>query len=197
MRLAKVLSLVALFLSAFSLGLCVHSLVDKAYGGEFERNAFAEVSDKMMPPVEVQQPEAGEQAVEPDSELIQEPVHEEPEPVYVWEPEWAAEPAWTSPDAISESVGETDFKTRGVVYEDGTRFTWYGQKTLPGGGLTELNSNGRTVDERGFVTDGDGYIAVASSDLPKGTHVDTPWGEAVVYDSGCPSGTVDIYTNWG
>ena len=125
-----------------------------------------------------------------------EPAYYEPEPTY-YEPAYA-EPAPTYYEpVVSADPSEVDLKTAGVVYDGDTRYTWYGQGTLPGGGLTELNNNGRTVDERGFVTDGDGYIAVASSDLPKGTHVDTPWGEAVVYDTGCATGTIDVYTDWG
>ena len=55
---------------------------------------------------------------------------------------------------------------------------------------------GRHVDSRGLVCDGDGYICVASSDYKKGTIVETSLGTGKVYDSGCASGTIDIYTNW-
>ena len=106
---------------------------------------------------------------------------------------WSYEAACYAPSYVE---GETDFRTQGVVYDDGTRYTWYGQGVLPGGGLDELNGNGRTVNEQGFVTDGEGRIAVASSDHEIGTVLDTPFGEAVVYDTGCPSGTVDVYTDW-
>ena len=90
----------------------------------------------------------------------------------------------------------SDFRTAGVVYDGGTRYTWYSENVLPGGGLDELNANGRTVNEDGYVVDGDGYIAVASSDHEIGTELETPWGMARVYDTGCPSGTVDVYTDW-
>ena len=105
-------------------------------------------------------------------------------------------------DYSSEQVYSEDnpysgnFKSDGVVYSDGTRYTWYSQNVLPGGGLTELNNNGRHVDDNGFVCDGDGYIAVASNDYAQGTVVDTPFGKGKVYDSGCDSGTIDIYTNY-
>lgn len=88
------------------------------------------------------------------------------------------------------------FKSKGVVYSNGIRYTWYSQKTLPGGGLTALNNNGRTVNSDGFVTDGDGYLACASSDYSIGTVLETPFGTAKVYDSGCASDTVDMYTDW-
>ena len=84
-------------------------------------------------------------------------------------------------------------KSKGVVYYNGHRETWYSQKVLPGGGL---KIPGRHVDSRGLVCDGDGYICVASSDLAKGTIVETSLGTGKVYDSGCASGTIDIYTNW-
>ena len=44
--------------------------------------------------------------------------------------------------------------------------------------------------------DGDDNIVLASSDLAYGTEVSTPYGNGKVYDSGCASGTLDVYTNW-
>ncbi len=84
-------------------------------------------------------------------------------------------------------------RSKGVVYYNGHKETWYSQKVLPGGGL---HIPGRHVDENGLIRDGDGYICVASSDLPKGTLIETSLGMAKVYDSGCASGTIDIYTDW-
>lgn len=98
-------------------------------------------------------------------------------------------------DAITADES-TDLETMGVIYDGDTRYTWYSERVLPGGGLTELNESGRYTDEEGFVRDGDGFIAVASSDHEIGTELDTPWGAARVYDSGCDSGTVDVYTGW-
>ena len=110
-----------------------------------------------------------------------------------WEPAYY-EPYWMDYDT-SDGISAAEFEWLGVVEENGTKYTWYSQRVLPGGGLDELNSNGRHV-EGGFVMDGDGYIAVASSDHQIGTVVDTPFGEAKVYDTGCESGTVDVYTNF-
>ena len=84
-------------------------------------------------------------------------------------------------------------KSKGVVYFNGHKETWYSQKVLPGSGL---KIPGRHVDSRGLVCDGDGYICVASSDYKKGTIVETSLGTGKVYDSGCASGTIDIYCNW-
>lgn len=97
---------------------------------------------------------------------------------------------------VSDGITPQEFQWYGVVEDNGTRYTWYSQKVLPGGGLTDLNSSGRHVNEDGYVVDGNGYIAVASSDHEIGTVLDTPFGEAKVYDTGCASGTVDVYTNF-
>lgn len=81
----------------------------------------------------------------------------------------------------------------GVVYFNGHRETYYSQKVLPGGGL---NIPGRHVAQDGTIRDANGYLCLASSDHPKGTMIETSLGTGIVYDSGCASGTVDIYTDW-
>lgn len=83
--------------------------------------------------------------------------------------------------------------SKGVVYYNGHRETYYSQKVLPGGGL---NIPGRHVAEDGTIRDADGYICVASSDLPWGSVVETSLGTGKVYDCGCASGTIDVYTDW-
>ena len=93
------------------------------------------------------------------------------------------------------------FKQDGEASDDNYQYTWYSQNVLPGGGLTELNENGRHVDEdTGFIVDGDGYIAVAMNGVDKGTVIDTKWGQAKVYDTkddDAPyDGTVDVYTDF-
>lgn len=84
-------------------------------------------------------------------------------------------------------------KKKGVNYYNGHRETYYSQKVLPGGGL---NIPGRHVASDGTIRDSDGYICVASSDYPKGTVVQTSLGAGKVYDTGCASGTIDLYTDW-
>ena len=81
----------------------------------------------------------------------------------------------------------------GVVYFNGHKETYYSQKVLPGGGL---NIPGRYVAGDGTVRDGSGFICLASSDYPKGTVVQTTLGPGKVYDCGCPSGVIDVYTDW-
>lgn len=86
------------------------------------------------------------------------------------------------------------FRNAGVINWGGYRWTWYSQKVLPGPGL---NIPGRHVDSNGYVCDENNYICLAATSLSKGTVVDTPFGkQGKVYDSGCPYGTLDVYTNF-
>lgn len=86
-------------------------------------------------------------------------------------------------------------KTRGAIYYENHKETYYSERVLPG---TSLNIPGRHIAEDGTVRDGDGYICVAANSgyLSKGTVVKTSMGPAKVYDSGCAAGIIDIYTNW-
>lgn len=128
-------------------------------------------------------------------------VEEEPAQEEAYEEEWYEEPYYYEQTYyipsydLSDGISASEFQFLGVVEDGGVRYTWYSQNVLPGGGLTELNDNGRHV-EGGYVVDGDGYIAVASSDYEKGTVIETPFGTAKVYDTGCESGVVDVYTNF-
>ena len=90
------------------------------------------------------------------------------------------------------SMTPAEFRKAGVVYYNGYKFTYYSEKVLPGPGL---KIPGRHSDGN-FVRDGDGYICVASCDLPKGTVVATPFGKGKVYDVCRDSGTIDIYVSW-
>ena len=96
----------------------------------------------------------------------------------------------------SQDVYQADqLRTQGVIYDDGYRYTWYSQRVLPGGGLA---IDGRHVSEEGYVVDAGERIVVASSDLPYGTELCVPFGsgKAVVLDTGCDSGTIDVYTDF-
>lgn len=101
--------------------------------------------------------------------------------------------SYEAPAYTEAPSGDPLTPSKGVVYYNGHRETYYSQNVLPG---TGLDIPGRHVAEDGTVRDADNYICVASSDLSKGTVVETSLGTAKVYDSGCASGTVDIYTNW-
>ena len=86
-------------------------------------------------------------------------------------------------------------KSMGVLQYNNHKETYYSQRVLPG---TSLRIPGRHVADDGTVRDGDGFICVAASTsyLSRGAIVKTSLGPAKVYDSGCASGTIDIYTNW-
>lgn len=150
--------------------------------------------------------EAAMSAPEPEPEVVVEVVEEYYEEPYYeeyydysYDYYYYEEPYYDYSYDYSYSYSSSDnpdLYSAGVIYDGGTRYTWYSQNVLPGNGLTELNSNGRTVDENGYVVDGDGYIAVATSGYSKGEVIDTPFGKAKVYDYCETPGTIDVYTAW-
>ena len=86
-------------------------------------------------------------------------------------------------------------KSRGALYYNGHKETYYSEKVLPGSGL---KIPGRHVADDGTIRDEDGYICVAAdwSYMPKGSILVTSLGPAKVYDTGCSYGTIDIYVSW-
>ena len=97
-----------------------------------------------------------------------------------------------TPKTESNSISAGQFKRDGIIYTDEYKFTWYSEKVLPGGGL---NIPGRYSDGD-YVRDENDYIVLASRDLPKGTIVETPFGDGKVYDVCRDSGTIDVYTSF-
>ncbi len=148
----------------------------------------AETADVASTTVSLDSPEemSNESAPYIDPEAVVDPAPEAaPTPDPIPEPAPQGSPYLYSP---------SDFMVMGVLNWGGYRWTWYSQRVLPGGGL---NIPGRHVDGNGYVSDGEGYICLASNDLPYGTVVDTPLGKpGRVYDCGCASGTLDVYVNW-
>lgn len=86
-------------------------------------------------------------------------------------------------------------RSGGVYYYNGHKETWYSTNEA-GGKTTARSIPGKHADENGLIRDEDGYICVASSDLAFYSIVETSLGMAKVYDCGCKSGTIDIYTTW-
>lgn len=88
----------------------------------------------------------------------------------------------------------SEFEWNGVVNWRGYKFTYYSQRVLPGHGL---RIPGRHLSN-GYVTDGDGYIVLASNySIPKGTIIETPFGApGKVYDrcASCSLNWYDVYT---
>lgn len=155
----------------------------------------------------VKRSKANKTVREPDDDVAISEL-EEPEPAddgYMAETEWPEAVDSDEPEycyGSDESSSETPYypdsemgslQTNGVEYDGGYRYTWYSQRVLPGDGL---DIPGRHVDDEGYVRDEDDRIVLASSDLEAGTEVDTPYGPGKVYDSGCDSGTLDVYTDW-
>ena len=86
-------------------------------------------------------------------------------------------------------------RSNGVVYFMGHRETWYSTNEASGK-ATAWEIPGKHVADDGTIRDEDGYICVASSDLPFYSIVMTSVGPGKVYDCGCSHGTIDVYTTW-
>lgn len=91
----------------------------------------------------------------------------------------------------SYSGNSGSFKSQGVIYQNGIRYTYYSSNVLYHYRTPEWNAG-----SDGIYRDSAGFIVVASSDHSQGSVVSTPFGAGKVYDSGCASGTIDIYTNF-
>jgi hypothetical protein len=86
-------------------------------------------------------------------------------------------------------------RSNGSIRVFGHRETWY--STNEGcGQATAVTIPGKHVADDGTIRDEDGYICVASSDLPFYSIVMTSVGPGKVYDCGCSHGTIDVYTAW-
>ena len=88
-----------------------------------------------------------------------------------------------------------EFINQGIITWNGWRWTYYLLSVYPGS--TSTSVQGKHVNEDQFVCDGDGYVILASVDLPPYTIVETPFGYiGKVYDTGCPHGIIDVYTDF-
>ena len=95
----------------------------------------------------------------------------------------------------TEVITPEYFRQAGVINWNGWNWTYYTMSMFPGSTSTPCPD--RWVNEQGYVCDPDGYIILASADLAPYTIVETPFGyTGRVYDTGCPSGVLDVYTNW-
>ena len=107
----------------------------------------------------------------------------------------AQEETVTTPKQVEvERLYEPDeFKYLGVLDFNGWRWTWYSSHVYN----NDLGIPGQHETSEGYIVDEDEYICLASTDLSKGTIIKTPLGYfGKVYDTGCPSGILDVYTNW-
>lgn len=133
---------------------------------------FVEVSDIEADEIveAVEEPALEQQESEP--EPIQEPVYE-----------------YTQP---TTNAPTGSFKSDGVRYDDNYKYTYYSSNVT-----YHYQTSEWTADSEGIYRDSDGYVVVASCDLPKGSVVEsTPFGAAKVYDYCGIPGTLDVYTNF-
>ena len=101
-------------------------------------------------------------------------------------------PANPAPTYNTPSSGSGNFQADGVWYDENYRYTWYSSNAAYHYRTPEWSAG-----SDGVYRDSEGYVVVASSDYAQGTVIeDTPFGAAKVYDTGCASGTLDIYTNY-
>lgn len=101
-------------------------------------------------------------------------------------------PANPSPTYNAPSSGSGNFQADGVWYDENYRYTWYSSNAAYHYRTPEWSAG-----SDGIYRDSEGYVVVASSDYAQGTVIeDTPFGAVKVYDTGCASGTLDIYTNY-
>lgn len=87
-----------------------------------------------------------------------------------------------------------EFEVAGVIEWNGWKYTYYSEYVLAGEGLHIPNR----WSDGNFVRDGDGFLCVASNDLPYGSKVETPFGTAIVYDmvGDDVTGIIDIYVSF-
>lgn len=101
----------------------------------------------------------------------------------------------TSQTAIPAIYTKEEFIHQGVINWNGWNWTYYLLSMFPGSTSTPVQ--GKHVNEDQFVCDEDGYVILASVDLPPYTVIETPFGYmGKVYDTGCPSGVLDVYTDF-
>lgn len=101
-------------------------------------------------------------------------------------------PANPAPTYNAPSSGSGNFQADGVWYDENYRYTWYSSNAAYHYRTPEWSAG-----SDGVYRDSEGYVVVASSDYAQGTVIeDTPFGAAKVYDTGCASGTLDVYTNY-
>lgn len=86
-------------------------------------------------------------------------------------------------------------KSNGSIDVFGHHETWYSTNESAGQ-TTAVDIPGKHVAEDGTIRDIDGYVCVASSDLPFYSLVMTSVGPGKVYDTGCSRGIIDVYTTW-
>lgn len=148
-------------------------------------------------PLTIEAVEEGPSEEEDDNVIFDEP-EEEPivEEVYYYEPEPEVDISNNPSDDwygdINGHPAKSDFMYRGVIYDSQYRYTWYSSNVARHYRIGEWHA-----DSEGYWRTSDGCLVVASSDYEIGTILNTDiFGRMMVLDSGCASGTIDVYVNW-
>lgn len=153
------------------------------------------ISDIPMPPnreIDYNQPYNAAQAyIDEQNRLAEEARIAEEQRIAAEQAAIAAQQRQYTPSSTNVGTANS-FKSDGVWNDGAYRYTWYSSNVLH-----HYRTSEWTPDANGVYRDSDGYAVVASSDHSQGTVIsNTPFGAAKVYDTGCASGTLDVYTNF-
>lgn len=105
-----------------------------------------------------------------------------------WHHESNVQPAAYRQDCAADGVLTMQ---SGVNQYNGKTETYYSSNVLRHYRIGEWECG-----DDGVWRDSDGYVIIASSEMPQGTVHETSLGVAKVYDSGCAPGVVDVYVAW-
>lgn len=189
-KIIMILSVILIIKICIIIGLFIYLLHQPVQTAEPTRVPVETVSDRPA------------NEIEPVEEVtIAGMIPDDPEPVVEETPvasEEVAEPVYTpvveetQPVTTNTYSNSGSFQSDGVWYDDSYRYTWYSSNAA-----YHYRTPEWTAGSDGIYRDSEGYVVVASSDHAQGTVINnTPFGPAKVYDTGCASGTLDVYTNF-
>lgn len=135
-----------------------------------------------------EEPVVAEKITEEVEEVMPSSTYTYTEPTYQSYTQTYSEPTYTQQ---YQPNGSGLTKEGGVNQYNGRTETWYSSNVL-----YHYRTPEWTAGADGVYRDADGYVVVAASDVPMGSVIDSSYGPAKVYDTGCAAGVTDIYTNW-
>ena len=135
-----------------------------------------------------EEPVVEEKITEEVEEVVPSSTYTYTEPTYQSYTPTYSEPTYTQQ---YQQNGSGLTKEGGVNQYNGRTETWYSSNVL-----YHYRTPEWTAGADGVYRDADGYVVVAASDVPMGSVIDSSYGPAKVYDTGCAAGVTDIYTNW-
>lgn len=135
-----------------------------------------------------EEPVVAEKITEEVKEVMPSSTYTYTEPTYQSYTPTYSEPTYTQQ---YQQNGSGLTKEGGINYYNGRTESWYSSNVL-----YHYRTPEWTAGADGVYRDADGYVVVAASDVPMGSVIDSSYGPAKVYDTGCAAGVTDIYTNW-